>query len=157
MNDLAVARALHVAAILIWIGGVAMVTTVLLPAIRRLKGAAERQGFFEAMERRFAWQARAMTLLAGGTGFYMVRSVSNDLAPRPRSSGPGSASDQNDVRSPSRRVSDQGRDPHPLDARDRRAMVPGLQADQRYPQGERRRCRRIQIDRPYICARQSLG
>jgi hypothetical protein len=42
MDDLAVARALHVAAIVIWIGGVAMVTTVLLPAIRRLKGAAER-------------------------------------------------------------------------------------------------------------------
>ena len=72
MDDLAVARALHVAAIVIWIGGVAMVTTVLLPAIRRLKSAAERQAFFAAVERRFAWQARAMTLLAGGTGFYMV-------------------------------------------------------------------------------------
>jgi uncharacterized membrane protein len=54
MNDLAVARALHAAAILIWIGCVAMVTTVLLPAIRRLKGAAERQAFFAAVERRFA-------------------------------------------------------------------------------------------------------
>ena len=67
MNDLAVARALHVAAILIWIGGVAMVTTVLLPAIRRLKGAAERQAFFEAVERRFAWQAQATRLPAGHT------------------------------------------------------------------------------------------
>ena len=72
MDDLVVARALHVAAIVIWIGGVAMVTTVLLPAIRRLKGAAERQAFFATVERRFAWQARAMTLLAGATGFYMV-------------------------------------------------------------------------------------
>ena len=27
-----------------------------------------------------AWQGHAMTLLAGDTGFYMVRSVSNDLA-----------------------------------------------------------------------------
>ena len=44
------------------------------------EGAAERQAFFEAVERRFAWQAHAMTLLAGDTGFYMVRSVSNDLA-----------------------------------------------------------------------------
>ena len=32
-----------------------------------------------AVERRFAWQARAMSLLAGDTGFYMVQSVSNDL------------------------------------------------------------------------------
>jgi hypothetical protein len=44
------------------------------------EGAAERQAFFEAVERGFAWQAHAMTLLAGDTGFYMVRSVSNDLA-----------------------------------------------------------------------------
>ena len=44
------------------------------------EGAAERQAFFEAVERRFAWQAHAMRLLAGDTGFYMVRSVSNDLA-----------------------------------------------------------------------------
>jgi hypothetical protein len=60
------------------------------------EGAAERQAFFEAVERRFAWQAHAMTLLAGDTGFYMVQSVSNDLKPQP--AGPGSASDQDDVR-----------------------------------------------------------
>src|SRR5215472_523934 len=42
--------------------------------------AAERQAFFEAVERRFAWRAHAMTLLAGDTGFYMVRSMSNDFA-----------------------------------------------------------------------------
>jgi uncharacterized membrane protein len=72
MDDLAIARALHVAAIVIWIGGVAMVTTVVLPVIRRFKSAVERLAFFAAVERRFAWQARAMTLLAGATGFYMV-------------------------------------------------------------------------------------
>jgi uncharacterized membrane protein len=72
MDDLAVARALHVAAVVLWIGGVAMVTTVLLPAIRRLKSADERHGFFASIERRFARQARATTLLAGATGFYMV-------------------------------------------------------------------------------------
>jgi len=34
MDDLAVARALHVLAVVIWIGGVAMVTMVVLPSVR---------------------------------------------------------------------------------------------------------------------------
>ena len=44
MSDLAFARALHVLAVVFWIGGVAMVTTVLLPATRRLKTSQEQQG-----------------------------------------------------------------------------------------------------------------
>ena len=39
-NDFAIARALHVLAVLIWIGGVAFVTLVLIPACR---GMAEAQ------------------------------------------------------------------------------------------------------------------
>ena len=35
MDDVIVARALHVLAVVIWIGGVAMATTVVLPAVRR--------------------------------------------------------------------------------------------------------------------------
>ena len=72
MDQLAIARALHVLAVVMWIGGVGFVTTVLLPAVRRLKTPAERVAFFDAIERRFAWQARATTLLAGLTGFYMT-------------------------------------------------------------------------------------
>jgi uncharacterized membrane protein len=70
--DVAVALAVHVVAIVLWIGGVAMVTTVLLPAVRRFKSAADRLAFFELVERRFAWQARGTTLLAGASGFYLV-------------------------------------------------------------------------------------
>jgi uncharacterized membrane protein len=55
-----------------WIGGVAFVTTVLIPAIRRLPGAAERIRLFEQLESRFAAQARIATLLTGGSGFYML-------------------------------------------------------------------------------------
>ena len=33
-NDLAIARAIHVVAVVLWIGGVAFVTTTLLPACR---------------------------------------------------------------------------------------------------------------------------
>lgn len=72
MDELAVARALHVIAVVLWIGGVSFVTTVLLPAVRAFKSTAERVAFFEAVERRFAWQARFTTLLAGLSGFYMV-------------------------------------------------------------------------------------
>ena len=65
-------RALHVLGVVLWIGGVAFVTTVLLPAVRRLKSPEERVAFFEAVERRFAWQARATTLLVGATGLHLT-------------------------------------------------------------------------------------
>ncbi len=70
--DVTIALGLHVMAIVLWIGGVAMVTTVLLPTIKKFKSAQERVAFFELVERRFAWQARGTTLLAGASGLYMV-------------------------------------------------------------------------------------
>ncbi len=72
MDKLTIARALHVLGVILWIGGVAMVTTVLLPAVRRMKSAEERVHFFEAVEQRFAWQARLTTLLTGLSGLYML-------------------------------------------------------------------------------------
>lgn len=72
MNHAISACALHVIGVVLWIGGVAFVTTVLLPAVRRMKTPAERVAFFESVERRFAWQARGTTLLVGATGFYLV-------------------------------------------------------------------------------------
>jgi uncharacterized membrane protein len=72
MDPAIAARALHVVGVVLWIGGVAFVTTVLLPAVRRLKTPAERVAFFEAVEARFAWQARGTTLLVGATGFYLT-------------------------------------------------------------------------------------
>jgi uncharacterized membrane protein len=72
MDSAIAARALHVLGVVLWIGGVAFVTTVLLPTVRRTKAPAERVAFFEAVERRFAWQARATTLLVGLTGFHLV-------------------------------------------------------------------------------------
>ncbi|PPD10173.1 MAG: hypothetical protein CTY36_00935 [Methylocystis sp.] len=72
MDQAVIARALHVLAVVLWVGGVGFVTTVLLPAVRRLKKPAERVAFFDAIERRFAWQARVTTLLAGITGLIMT-------------------------------------------------------------------------------------
>jgi uncharacterized membrane protein len=72
MTDFELAIAIHVLSIVWWIGGVAFVTTVLLPDMRRRNSADEALALFETVEHRFGHQARAMTLLAGATGFYMV-------------------------------------------------------------------------------------
>jgi uncharacterized membrane protein len=72
MHDLALARALHVLGVVIWIGGVWMVTAVGLPAIRRGSLGEDRLAAFHAIERRFVWQARAAVIVVGASGFYMV-------------------------------------------------------------------------------------
>ena len=72
MDDLAIARVLHVLAVVIWIGGVAMVTTVILPAIVTTALPNERLRTFESLERRFAWVARIMTLITGLSGLYLL-------------------------------------------------------------------------------------
>ncbi|MBI3938064.1 MAG: hypothetical protein HY323_13885 [Betaproteobacteria bacterium] len=66
------ARVLHVLAVVVWIGGVALVTTVLLPATARMKSPEEQLEFFERVESGFARQARVTTLVAGASGFYLV-------------------------------------------------------------------------------------
>jgi uncharacterized membrane protein len=72
VDDLAIARALHVLAVVHWIGGVSMVTLVLLPGLLRNVPPAQRLELFEMIEGRFAGQARISTLIAGVTGFYMT-------------------------------------------------------------------------------------
>jgi uncharacterized membrane protein len=72
MDEFAFARVLHVLGVILWIGGVAMVTTVLIPAMSQMGSASERTGFFGRIESRFAPQARFTTLLVGLSGFYMV-------------------------------------------------------------------------------------
>ena len=69
MDEGTIARALHVLSVVIWIGGVAFVTTVLLPAIRRLKSPNDRMAFFDGIERRFAWQARSRRHLRDSPGW----------------------------------------------------------------------------------------
>jgi uncharacterized membrane protein len=72
MDEFVFARALHVLGVVLWIGGVAMVTTVLLPALARTQSAAEAMEFFSCFRQRFAAQARFATLIVGLSGFYMV-------------------------------------------------------------------------------------
>jgi uncharacterized membrane protein len=72
MDDVTVARALHVLAVVHWIGGVAMVTLVILPALSRLDLPARSLDLFEAVEGRFGAQARWSVTLAGLTGWWMT-------------------------------------------------------------------------------------
>ncbi|MCB1524928.1 MAG: hypothetical protein KDJ23_12590 [Rhodoblastus sp.] len=67
----ALARALHVAAVVHWIGGLMFVTSVVLPSLGNLAPKQRAAGFAE-IERRFARQARISVAIAGATGFYLL-------------------------------------------------------------------------------------
>ena len=72
MDDIVFARILHVLGVVLWIGGVAMVTFVLLPNLARMQSGVEAMAFFSRFRQRFAAQARIFTLIVGLSGFYMV-------------------------------------------------------------------------------------
>ena len=72
MDDFLMARVIHMTSIVLWIGGVAFVTTVAMPAIRRDSLPDERLSGFHQFERGFARQARVWVALAGPSGFWMV-------------------------------------------------------------------------------------
>lgn len=72
MNHVAIAIALHLAAIVIWIGGVGFVTTIMFPAIRRDYPPEARLAAFARIEHAFVWQARGAVLLAGASGVWMI-------------------------------------------------------------------------------------
>jgi uncharacterized membrane protein len=65
-----IARAAHVLSIVHWIGGLLFVTFVILPSLLDLE-PGRRLALFDALERRFAWQARLSTVVAGLSGFYL--------------------------------------------------------------------------------------
>lgn len=72
MEGFVFARVVHVVAVVLWIGGVAMVTTVLIPSIRNMKSTEDKVAIFERLESRFATQAKIAVLLTGASGFYML-------------------------------------------------------------------------------------
>ena len=56
----------------VWVGTVGVVTTVVIPIVRRSPSSANSVDMFETIQKRFAWLARFMILIAGGSGFYML-------------------------------------------------------------------------------------
>ena len=71
MDTHVLARLIHVLAVVHWIGGVAMVTLVILPQMLGLP-AADRITTFERLEGRFGAQAKLSTLAAGLSGLWML-------------------------------------------------------------------------------------
>jgi uncharacterized membrane protein len=80
MDDVSLARAVHVLCIVHWFGGVAFVTTVVLPAVSRQVEPTRRLEMFEAIERRFSGQVRVSVPLAGASGAWMAERL--DMWPR---------------------------------------------------------------------------
>ena len=72
MEHYTLARVIHVVAVVLWIGGVGMVTTVIIPAVKKMKSQEDQLKTFEQIEGRFALQAKITTVLTGLSGFYML-------------------------------------------------------------------------------------
>ncbi|UCG79237.1 MAG: hypothetical protein JSV21_05285 [Nitrospirota bacterium] len=64
--------ALHVAAVVIWIGGVAFVTMIVFPMILRMEGSFEKMLFFQGIEHRFAKIAKICVIIVGLTGALLL-------------------------------------------------------------------------------------
>jgi len=56
----------------LWIGGVAFVTTVLIPSLKQITNADNRLELFEQLEGKFAFQAKIATLVTGISGYFML-------------------------------------------------------------------------------------
>jgi uncharacterized membrane protein len=72
MDDVTIARALHIVAVVHWMGGVAFVTTVVLPAVSAITDPSRRFELFEAVEHRFSAQVKVSVPVAGLSGAYMA-------------------------------------------------------------------------------------
>ena len=71
-NYFVIARTLHVIGVVLWIGGVAFVTTVLIPSLKKITDTDNRLELFEQLEGRFAFQARVVTVITGVSGYYLL-------------------------------------------------------------------------------------
>lgn len=71
-NYFALARSLHVIGVVLWIGGMAFVTTVLIPSLQQIANSTNKLELFEQLEGKFAVQAKLATLITGFSGFYML-------------------------------------------------------------------------------------
>jgi uncharacterized membrane protein len=72
MNDVIFARALHVLAVIHWIGGLAFVTLIVLPLAASRPDRREGLSLFVTVERRFSAQVRFSIPLAGAAGLWMT-------------------------------------------------------------------------------------
>ena len=71
MTLLSLAIVVHVLSVVWWIGGLAFVTAVILPALRAGRITGSRAAF-ESIESWFAPQARVAVILVGLSGLYLL-------------------------------------------------------------------------------------
>jgi len=67
-----IARVLHVIGVVLWIGGVAFIATVLIPALRGMPDPRKSLALFGAIEGGFRRQSKFVTLITGLSGFFML-------------------------------------------------------------------------------------
>jgi uncharacterized membrane protein len=69
---LAILLIIHVICVIIWIGGVAFVTTVIFPMMYKTEGSLEKALLFQRVEHRFAGLVRWLIAVVGMTGFWIL-------------------------------------------------------------------------------------
>jgi len=70
--EMVLALTLHIMSVVVWIGGVTFVTLVTFPMILRMEKSLEMVMMFQGTEHRFVKIAKAMVILAGLSGFYLL-------------------------------------------------------------------------------------
>lgn len=65
--------AVHVIGVVLWIGGVAFVTMVVLPMIMRMENSLEKVLFFQGVEHRFVKIAKTSVVVVGVTGVLLLQ------------------------------------------------------------------------------------
>ena len=76
MNTFVFARVLHVLAIVFWIGGVAMVTMVILPYLKSAeKVSLRRMVVFRSIEKRFSFPVKISLFITLLSGLYMMEAL----------------------------------------------------------------------------------
>jgi uncharacterized membrane protein len=72
MSELVLARVIHMLCVILWIGGVTMITTTFLPVLASMPTPERKIDFFNRIKKRFAAQANYTVVFTGLSGFYMV-------------------------------------------------------------------------------------
>ena len=63
----------HVLSVVIWIGGVAFVTAIILPVLGRMEDSMAKVSFFMGFEKRFQLLAKVCVIVAGATGILLFQ------------------------------------------------------------------------------------
>ncbi len=62
---------LHILSVVIWIGGVAFVTSIVFPVLTRMEDSMAKVSFFIGFEKRFQFLAKILVVIVGLTGIIL--------------------------------------------------------------------------------------